>query len=366
MFSDVIILAGGFGERLWPASSADFPKQFMSLKDNLSFLQNAIIRAVRLEVSGKIIIATRKGLENEISVQCDALCKRLNEKEAKKIKNDVLILAEPQPRHTCAPVILSCHLMNLLEREKKHSFLVITSDHIVEPFSAFKNDVEKAFDLSEKGMFVCFGIKPYEPSCGFGYIQTDEVLDAKKTCFKIKMFKEKPDEKTAQKYIDSGNCWWNSGMFGFGSDFFVEELKKCTKEVFFAFENVVNGELPKIENLNGIQIVREWNAMNEAYSKTPPIAIDKAVAEKTKMACVVVVSFNWDDIGSWDNFEKYSDGSKNAVLVESENCFVYSDIPVAICGLKDVSVVIKNGKALVMKKGKSALVREAKNSIFTH
>lgn len=362
-FSDVVILAGGFGERLWPASSSDFPKQFMSLKNNLSFLQNAIIRAVKLNVSGKIIIATRKGLENEISLQCATLCKRLDEKDANKIKNDVLILAEPIPQHTTAPVILSCYLMNMLSPQEKHSFLVITSDHIVEPFSAFKSDVEKAFCLAENSNFVCFGIKPYEASTGFGYIQTADALDDAKSCFKIKTFKEKPDIATAQKYIDSKNCWWNSGMFGFESDFFVNELKACTPEIYSAFENVTNLPSPTIENLNGIPFIKIWKAMDDAYSKTPAIAIDKSVAEKTKHACVVVASFNWDDIGNWDNFEKYSTGQGKNALIESENCFVYSDIPVAICGINDISVIIKNGKALVMKKGESALVRQAAKEI---
>lgn len=363
MFTDVIILAGGFGERLWPASKADFPKQFMSLKDNLSFLQNAIIRSLKLKISGKIIIATRTGLEQQISLQCKDLCERLSKDESEKIKNDILILAEPTPRHTTAPVILSCYLMNILNPETKHSFLVITSDHIIEPIDSFCLDVQKAYNLAKENSFICFGIKPYEPATGYGYIQTETALDNEKTCFKIKNFKEKPDAVTAQKYLDSGNCWWNSGMFGFMGDFFINELKKCTPEIYESFCIVANGNKPEINTLNEIKNVSFWKEMNEAYSKTPAIAIDKSVAEKTNNSCIVIASFNWEDIGSWDSFEKHSDGQGKTAFVNSNNCFVYSDIPVAICGIDDISVIIKNGKALVMKKGCSPLVRDASKEL---
>ncbi|MBQ5877430.1 MAG: mannose-1-phosphate guanylyltransferase, partial [Treponema sp.] len=116
---------------------------------------------------------------------------------------------------------------------------------------------------------------------------------------------------------------------------------------------------PSISNINSIPYVESWAEMNEAYEKTPAIAIDIAVAEKTDEAYIVLASFDWDDVGSWDSFEKHSKGEGHSELIQSNNCFVYSDIPVAICGVDDITVVIKNGKALVMKKGASPLVRDA-------
>lgn len=359
MFTDVVILAGGFGERLWPASRPDFPKQFLSINDGISFLQNAIIRSLALKPEGKIIIATRDGLQNEIANQCKLLADKLSSEDADKIRKDILILAEPIAKHTTAPVILSCHLLNLLDSNIDHSILVLTSDHIIEPVEKFVNDANKAFETAKNNHFVCFGIKPTEPSTGYGYIQTGKAEDPENTIFKIDCFKEKPDFQTAKAYLESGNCWWNSGMFAFTANFFIKELAKCTPEISSAFEAVQKGNKPTIGQINSISYVESWNEMNIAYEKTPAIAIDISVAEKTSEAYIVLASFDWDDVGSWDSFEKHSSGEGHSELIQSSNCFVYSDIPVAICGVDDITVVIKNGKALIMKKGESPLVREA-------
>lgn len=367
MFTDVVILAGGFGERLWPASKADYPKQFLSINDGISFLQNAIIRSLALKPEGKIVIATRDGLQNEISKQCESLAINFENQsrtwESEKIKKDILVISEPVAKHTTAPIILTCHLLKLINPNINHSILVLTSDHIIEPVEAFVKDAEKAFITAGTNHFVCFGISPTEPSTGYGYIQTGNALDNENTVFKIDSFKEKPDYETAKAYLKSGNCWWNSGMFAFNADFFINELMLCTPEIAKCFEHIKNTTLPTITKINNIDNIYSWNEMNLAYEKTPSIAIDISVAEKTKEAYIVLASFNWDDVGSWDSFEKHSKGEGKTALVDSNNCFVYSDIPVAICGLDDITVVIKNGKALVMKKGKSSLVREAVKKI---
>lgn len=360
MITDVIILAGGFGERLWPASGKNYPKQFLKLEGNLSFLQQSLIRALYLKPEGKILIVTRSGLEKPISIQCQELFATLDSDCIRKIKDDVIIIAEPSPRHTTAPIVLSCHYLKLTAPEINHSILVLTSDHIIQPLSAFKNDVEKAALSAEKGHFITFGIQPYEPATGYGYIITGEAEKDNPQSYAITEFKEKPDKATAEKYIAMGNCRWNSGMFTFSADFFLEELKKCTPEAYDAFTSVADGSIPEIKRLNDIQTIYPWTEAIQAYEITPAIAVDKSIAEKTKNAYSVLATFSWDDVGTWDSFEKhFNKKTDNAILAGSDNCFVYSDIPVAICGLDDISVIIKNGKALVMRKGCSSLVREA-------
>lgn len=360
MFTDVVILAGGFGERLWPASKADFPKQFMALDGGISFLQHSILRSLALNPRGKIVIATRLGLENEISKQCEALFNQVTEEQKKKLKNDLLIISEPFPKHTTAPILLCSMLLKKLDSSYKHSMLVLTSDHIIGPVSAFVNDAERAFKSAIKNHIVTFGIQPYEPSVGYGYILTGNMEEDNPSVFKINEFKEKPDQKTAEAYIAAGNCRWNSGMFAFDCDFFEEELGRCTPEVTKAFESFKSSSLPSPEKIGEISYIKPWDAMIAAYDAVPAIAIDKSLAEKTKNAYAVLASFNWDDVGSWDSFEKHcKEKDNNSIFVDSHDCFVYSDIPVALCGVNDVTVVIKNGKALVMRKGCSNLVREA-------
>ena len=153
-------------------------------------------------------------------------------------------------------------------------------------------------------------------------------------------------------------------MFGFTSQFLKSELKKCEPEVSQAFECVSTGKAPGLSKIHDIFYISQWQEMEEAYKKTPKIAIDNAIAEKTKNAYAVSTSFNWDDVGSWDAFSKFAEGNENVIAkAESENCFVYSDIPVALCDVQDLIVVIKNGKALIMKKGSSNLVRDVVKSI---
>lgn len=366
MFSDIIILAGGFGERLWPASKPDFPKQFMALDNGISFLQHSILRALALCPKGKIIIATRLGLETQIANQCNKLINNsiITNQQKQKILNDLIIISEPFAKHTTAPILLCSILLRKMEPKYKHSILMLTSDHIIEPVENFIHDVKKAYISATKNHVVTFGITPNEPSSAYGYIINAEEEENNQNVYKIKQFTEKPDQKTAMEYIKNGNCKWNSGLYAFDCDFFEAELQKCSKEVTDSFSDLYDSKLPKIKKIKNIKYIGPYKAMTDAYTKVPSIAIDKSLSEKTKNAYCVTASFNWDDVGSWDSFEKHcSQKTNNACAIQSKNCFVYSDIPVAICGVDDITVVIKNGKALVMKKGSSALVREAAKTI---
>ena len=362
MFTDVIILAGGFGERLWPASRPDHPKQFLSLGKGLSLLQNSIQRALALKPSGKIIIATRKDLLSSCAHHAKEMCSVVSVEDKAKIEKDLIVLAEPEAKHTTAPILLSCHMLELLDPSKEHAVLVLTSDHVIKPVENFASDCEEAYKAAVTDKFVCFAIPPTEPSTGYGYIKTGENLTPK--TYKIDTFKEKPDAQTAREYFESGKYFWNSGMFGFTTKFLKNEMIKCEPGVAKAFECVQNGKAPKLAREEGILYIKKWPEMNKAYELTPKIAIDNAIAERTTQAYAVSTSFNWDDVGSWDAFSKFSEGEDNVIAkAESENCFVYSDIPVALCDVDDLIVVIKNGKALIMKKGSSNLVRGVVKSI---
>ena len=130
MFTDVVILAGGFGERLWPASSSEHPKQFMTLTDNYSFLQTSILRALAIKPKGKIVIVTRKDIYETVSIHCKDLIPRLSESEQKKLKEDLYILPETEPKQTTAPIILACHFLKLMSPRTNPLVLVLTSDQI--------------------------------------------------------------------------------------------------------------------------------------------------------------------------------------------------------------------------------------------
>lgn len=360
MITDVIIMAGGFGERLWPASSGEEPKQFMSLNDNFSFLQNSIQRALACKVSGKIVIVTRKDIENLCAKQCFELAERESAENKEKIINDVVIISEPEGKHTSAAIMTGVCFLNKISDNSNHTVLVLTSDHVINPIDIFVNDCNRASCVAEEGKFVCFSIPPTEPSVGYGYIKTSCDLYGDNSVYKIEEFKEKPDSETARKYFESGKYFWNSGMFAFKSDFFLDEMKKCTPEVFDSFECVFNGSKPELCKVQNINCIKSWKSIENAYSVVPKVAVDVAIAEKTLNAVAVKSNFKWTDVGNWDTFSELCTNPKNSEVIEvnSNNNFVYSDIPVALCGVSDLVVVVKNGKVLVMKKGSSSLVRD--------
>ena len=361
-FTDIVILAGGFGERLWPASRPDFPKQFLSLQNGQSFLQSAVLRSLAVKPSGKILILTRRDILEEMTSQCEKMKTFVSEADWKKICSDLIIVAEPCARHTAAPLLLASKYLNNSDPDKVHNILVLASDHIITPVERFTEDCKKAAEASEKGNFVCFAIKPTEPSTGYGYIKMGEsmkeIKNLSEDVYKIEQFKEKPDLKTAESYLSSGKYCWNSGMFGFTADFFEKEMALYEPTIASDFSVFNKTNLPEIKLLNGIKYVKEWPAMEKAYENVKSIAVDNAIAERTEKAVVVKSTFGWDDVGSWDAFEKLFDKNENTVQIEAKDNFVYSDIPVALCGVEGLSVVIKNGKALVMKKGTSGFMRE--------
>ena len=362
-FSDVIILAGGFGERLWPASSPSFPKQFLSIQNGISFLQASLNRALAVNPSGKIIIITRDDIKNVVAEHCEKLASQVSETYRQKMQDDLYILAEPCARHTCAPLVLACKILNLFD-SSEHTMLVLTSDQVIEPAENFVSDCKKAATEAKKGNFVCFAIPPTEPSTGYGYIKHGESISKDETIFKIAQFKEKPDFKTAQEYLSSGMYSWNSGMFAFTDTFFMEEICRYESSIAESFKNLDGASQPDFSLINGIKCISNWLPMAESYKTVKPIAVDNAIAERTQKAVAVKASFSWDDVGSWDAFAKYYKGKDDrTVNIESSGNFCYSDIPVALCGVKDLIIVIKDGKALVMKKGTSNSMRNVVNEM---
>jgi mannose-1-phosphate guanylyltransferase/mannose-6-phosphate isomerase len=363
MCTDVVILAGGFGERLWPASSSEFPKQFMRLEGGLSFLQQAIDRAWKLSISGHILLVIRQEIEQITVFQVTEYAKTLSSTQKNDFLSRLVIITEPCSKHTCPPLALATRYLQTIEMQKEHTILVLTSDHIISPQSTFEADVELASKGAKNGYFTTFGIQPTEAATGFGYINVGKKIE--ESFYKIDSFKEKPDSLTAEKYLAEGHYWWNSGMFCFTDTVFFTELTEYQPEMADCFPPVVD-TIPYDKRFSSIKVINNWPYMNSAYSKVKKEAIDTAIAEKTSNAAVVKAHFNWKDIGSWDSFAECftcHDCKKGEVAeVDTENCFVYSDIPVALCGVKNIVVVVKNNQVLVMEKGKSHLVKEVKAS----
>ncbi len=359
---NILILAGGFGERLWPVSSKEFPKQFMALENGFSFLQRSLERSFLLQPKGNIFIVTRQDILQTTVEQCALYANTLSPENKKCLEEKLIVIAEPCQKHTTPPIALITQYILATQKEEL-PLLVLTSDHIINPFDAFKSDVEKAIEQATKDGFVCFAIPPTEASIGFGYMQVSKTETDK--IFKIDMFKEKPDSATAKQYLEQGNFWWNSGMFCVLPSIFLQELQLHTSEVTQAFTTLSEDDYPTMREANNIKTISEWKYMEKAYEKSIAISIDHAVAEKTTKAFAIRSSFDWHDIGTWDSFANQFEANNNTNTTvgniaqnDCKNCFVYSDAPVVLCGVEDLLVSVKDGNVLIMKKGKSENIKE--------
>jgi mannose-1-phosphate guanylyltransferase/mannose-6-phosphate isomerase len=343
MVKHVVILAGGSGTRLWPASRTTLPKQFLNLRGGKSLFQETIERASALRTEGMIIVVTHKDHMGQIISQWNAL----SPKESPQRR---VVLSEPVACNTAPAIAYAASLLRTVG-DATESFIVLASDHLIEPIENFRNDVDKASRLAQDGFLVTFGIPPRDPETGYGYIETGE---EQPPGYRVMRFHEKPNLATAVRYVEMGNFYWNSGMFTFRTDVFFQELRRHEPGVAEPFD-AISLEMAQKES---VLVPRDPDKVRSVYERLPSISIDYALMERSSNASMVKTTFDWSDIGSWDEVSRYfSAANTEALEVEAEGNFVYSDIPVALAGVNDLIVVVKNGVALVCKKGSSQLVR---------
>ncbi len=369
----VVIMAGGSGTRLWPASTRARPKQFLRLGGEESLLVQTLRRAFALAPDGEICVVTGERLAALTTAEVGSA----------DLRNRVSILAEPSPRNT-APAIMLAAVWLASRGSREDLMLVLTADHLVGPIDAFVLDAQTAATLAEAGYLVTFGIRPDRPETGFGYIERGEALNPAsgsqptgarghaagtgQRAFRVHAFREKPDTATAQTYLESGRHYWNSGMFTFGIDSLQKELSRHAPELWQALGAPLDALAgPGGGNQAGDGIHRTdggWLSLSgelrEAWGRAPSISIDYAVMEHTDHAAVVPASFEWSDVGSWDEVaEAWPHGDGPSVLVESDGAWVSSDSPVTVCGAPGVRVVVRDGKVLVLGPGAGQLLKPA-------
>jgi mannose-1-phosphate guanylyltransferase/mannose-1-phosphate guanylyltransferase/mannose-6-phosphate isomerase len=345
MVDHVFILAGGSGTRLWPASTQDNPKQFLKLSGDKSLLTLTIERARGLDISGEIVIITLEDQLDGILEECSSL------------EKGITVIPEPFARNTGPALALGTRYV-ASKYSREDSILVLAADHLITPQAQFAADVKKAADLAEEGMLVTFGIPPTFASTGYGYIEEGRPLGPGA---KVASFREKPDRKTAEEFLERGNYSWNSGMFLFSAGLFLEEIEKYEPKISEAFADL--GDFSETHSGNALIACRD-EAVRKGYEKAPKISVDYAVMERSDKVGVIKAAFDWNDIGSWDEVAALGTAGTGEVFrVDSEGSYVYSDTPVALCGVDDLIVVVKNGRVLVCRKGETQKVKEIVNML---
>ncbi|AKD01936.1 sugar phosphate nucleotidyltransferase [Pontibacter korlensis] len=313
-----VVLTGGVGSRLWPLSRVSCPKQYLNLFSNFSLFELAVKR--NRSLSDSLIVVGNRGNQH---LSADSL-KKLH------IENYTNIV-EATPRNT-APAIAFAAFATLPD----DILLITPADHIIAEGEAYSKAVNKAIALAMEGNIVTFGVCPTRPETGYGYIETDgeEVIS----------FREKPDQKTAQAFLEQGNFLWNSGMFCFQAKVFLEELEKYAPEVYEKSHAVW------FQNRNG-------QLDFEASKAIPSISIDYAVMEHSSKIKAVPASFDWSDMGSFEAVYDYLKEQGHKVD-EMGNMVIGSDKFTSFVGLKDSILVITDDAHLVLAKEESQQVKK--------
>lgn len=272
--------------------------------------------------------------------------------------NDGKIILEPVGRNTAPAIALAA--FKAIENGEDPILLVLAADHVIRDTTAFQQAVEKAAVLANDDHLVTFGIVPTHAETGYGYIQRGDATTEQG--YKVARFVEKPDATTAQQYLDSGDFYWNSGMFMFKASRYLEELKRFQPQIYQACELALGEQTP---DLDFIRIDKQ------EFEACPDDSIDYAVMEKTEHAVVVPLDAGWSDVGGfaalWDVSEQDDNGNAfrgDVKAVDTKNTLVSSeDKLVATVGVEDLVIINTKDAVLVAHKDKSQQVKAIVNEL---
>ena len=273
-----VILCGGSGTRLWPMSRSGYPKQYLKLTGDHTLVQQTALRLRGIADIAAPIVVTNNEQRFLVAEQLRQI----------DVVSSAIVL-EPSSRNT-APAIAVAALLALRDSPDA-LLLVLPSDHVISGEAVFTEAAEAAAQVAQQGRLVTFGITPTSPHTGYGYIRAGAALADAAQTYAVDSFVEKPNADTAQRFLDEGGYYWNSGMFMLKAATFMEELRRYEPAI------ARQAEL----SLEGAQRDHDFVRLDaQAFAACPNISVDHAVMEKTKRAAVVAVAdLGWNDIGSW-------------------------------------------------------------------
>lgn len=337
----VVILAGGWGERLWPLSTRQRPKQLLPLVGDRALVRQTFDRV-------RTLVSTETAL-----VMTGATLRDLMADELPEIPHE-RVIGEPVGRNTAPAIALAAKL--IVREDPDGVMIVLPADHVVTDEAAFASSLKLASEAARaERALVTLGIRPTRPETEYGYILTGPPSSLPGV-HRVERFVEKPDAGTAAAYLEDGRFVWNSGMFVWRADRFLEETERHLPEVWKA--------LAGIESAPGDPVFAE--ALATYYEHCPSVSVDYGVMEAADNVLVVPSSFGWDDVGAWSAMPRIwpADARGNAVrgdavVVDSGDCVVDAeDGIVAVLGVRDLVVVRTPDATLVCPRDRARDVRE--------
>lgn len=332
-----VILSGGAGTRLWPASRDSLPKQFLKLLGHHSTLQETLSRVSDRKIFGKPVIVANHAY------------RFLVREQLQEIGMDADILLEPTRRDS-GPAIAAAAQW-IAKGDSKALVLILAADHVVTKPRKFVEICAKARAAAKKGSIVTFGIKPDHPATGYGYIRTGKAIAGGAPAKTVDAFVEKPDAKTAAKYLKKGYLW-NSGNFMFRADVLLEEYARHDAGTVGAAREAIE----KAGTDLGFVLLDE-----AAFKRTTKKSIDYAVMEKTKRAAVIPAEYGWSDFGGWSAAWSLSkrDRQGNAArgpvtVIDAKNNYISSEGKLTtLVGAENLVVVVTDDAVLVADRARA-------------
>jgi mannose-1-phosphate guanylyltransferase len=338
-----VIMAGGSGTRFWPRSRKKRPKQLLNITGDEILLKKTIDLITPIIPANRITIVTTL-------LQADSVKNTVSQ-----IPKDNIII-EPFGRNT-APAIGIAALFIEKRDTQDAVMVVLPADHYIQDTKTFHQTIlAGAAQASQKDCIITIGIPPRGPETGYGYIEAGELKDKKNAIYSVTSFHEKPDLHTAERFIEQGTFYWNSGIFIAKTSTMLKEIKKYLPHNYQG--------LMKIRTSFGTD--QESNVINSVYKDMEAISIDYGVIEKTERVFMIEGNFGWNDVGSWPSAAQYwpKDSKNNAFIgeligLDSAECIVYSPKkPVALLGVKDLVIVEDKDALLVCKKERAQDVKK--------
>jgi mannose-1-phosphate guanylyltransferase len=336
-------MAGGSGTRLWPLSRRSHPKQLLRIFEGQSLLRRSFERLHGLLPAGQIYVITGR---NHLPLIADELPELPREN----------LLGEPCPRDTANAVGLAAHL--LARRDPAGTMAIFTADHIIQPVEQFREIVSRGFDAAERfdDALITFGITPRSPHTGYGYVHRGQQLA--EGVYDVVEFKEKPDLPTAKAYVDSGEYYWNSGMFVWRLETILAQFARHQPELDAGLREVAAG----------FDDPARATAVAERFARQNKISVDFAILEPADRVAVVEMGCEWLDVGSWTSLEEVftpedagnTMAAPNVMTLDaSGNIFVgESDHLIAAVGVSDLIVVHADDATLICRKEDAQRIRE--------
>ncbi len=350
-------MAGGRGERFWPISRSDRPKQLLNLGlSEATLLDEAVDRLLPLVGRDSLFVVTGEHLREPIL-------------SANLPLEAGHVLVEPCKRNTAGCIAYAtAHVLAEFDAEPADvTFAIIPADHFVTDADAFRSALRTAMAAAEqKDSLLVVGIAPTRPETGYGYIQVASdtgpvvVEGAEGSVWPVASFREKPSPDVAREFLASGQFLWNTGTFVWRGNVFMEEMERARPEIAAVIRDLIDAMRD-----------RDDGKVRELFARLPDISIDYALMERASRVMVVRANFAWDDLGAWDAFHRVGNRDEagnvavgDPVLINCRDCVVYNEmgqdkIAVSVVGMDGTVVAVSDDGVLVVPVSRAQEVREA-------